>query len=225
MNDSVLMKCSGVVGKLLDKNSEYNPGVKNFNWIKINKQYYTAELDSLNYLVIGAKYAQDTKTYSAVILACLNEENGNYEAFVLTHGALKFRQLSEITFYLKEYVIPYIPSNYNFGKFQPDVIFAPQVIVNAKSFFVCLNKNSALGYNVISDGYGLSIRFPKIIKIREDKVLSQLCTSERMVYLYRSQDFLKEPEIEYQSEDKSYPKFNNEYSELGDNNSEYTFNN
>ena len=215
MNDSLLMRCSGIIGKLLDKNSEYIPGKSNKYCIKVNKSYYKAELDSLNFVIIGAKYGPSKKIYSSVILACLNDENDNYEAFALTHGALKERQLGELSYYLKDYIIQYAPNNYNLGKYQPDVIFAPKVIVKTKTFFVCLNQSSAVGYNSISDNYGISLRFPKIQKIREDKKINQVCTSERLINLYRNQDFLKEKEelnIDSSSAERDSNSYENNYN-------------
>lgn len=217
------MRCSGIIGKVLDKNSEYIPGQKNSSWIKINKSFYIAELDSLNFVIIGANYGrgEDRRTYSSVLLACLNEENGNFEAFALTHGALKERQLGELTFYLKNYIIQYTPNNYKLGKYKPDVIFTPKVIVKAKSFFVCLNPNSAVGYNAISDNYGISIRFPQILKIREDKKINQVCSSEKLLDLYKSQDFINEPDIEISNEEK-YSMKNAEKNDYGEGECEYS---
>ena len=204
MSDTQLMKCTGIIGKTLDNDSEYNPGLKSLNWIKINKGFYKPDLDSLNFVIIGAKYGQgeSRRIFSCVLLACYNEETDNYEALVLTHGALKERQLGELYYYLQDYIIQYIPSNYKLGNYQPDVIFYPKVIIKCKSFFVCLNPNSAVGFNLIADNMGLSIRFPKINKIREDKKISQICTTEKMVNLYETQDFLKEGEPDPLPEEK-----------------------
>ena len=196
MSDSALTRCNGIIGKVIDKNSEYTPGEKNFNWIKVNKGYYKAELDDLNFIVIGAKYGAGDKrrVYASVLLACYNEETDNYEAIIFANGGLKERQMGELYYVLKDYIIQYTPNNYKLGKYQPDVIFAPKVILQLKTFFVCLNQFSAVGYNQIYDNYGVSIRFPKILKIRDDNKRNQISTSEKIINLYNSQDFLKETE-------------------------------
>ena len=196
MSDSALTRCNGIIAKVIDKNSEYTPGEKKFNWIKVNKGYYKAELDDLNFIVIGAKYGAGDKrrVYSSFLLACYNDETDNYEAIIFANGGLKERQMGELYFYLKDYIIQYTPNNYKLGKYKPDVIFAPKVILQLKTFLICLNQFSAVGYNQIYDNYGISIRFPKILKIRDDKKKNQICTSEKIVNLYNSQDFLKETE-------------------------------
>ena len=173
--------------------------------MKLNKGGYKADLDSMNFVIIGAKYGQgeNRRIYSCLILGCFNEENDNYEALTITHGSLKERQLGELFYYLQDYVLQYIPSNYKFGKYEPDVVFYPKVIVKAKSFYVCLSSFSAAGYNLISDNMGLSIRFPKILKIREDKKLTQIITTEKLMNLYETQDFLKEDDTDCSSEEKN----------------------
>ena len=196
ISDSVITKCQGIIGKIIDKNSEYTPGEKNSNWIRLNRGYFKAELEDLNFMIIGAKYGTGDRKrlYAALLLACYNEETDNYEAFAIANGGLKERQLGELYYYLKDFIIQYTPSNYKLGKFQPEVLFAPKVILQVKTFFVCLNQYSAVGYNIIYDNYGVSIRFPKIMKIRDDKNQSQVCTSEKLINLYNSQDFLKDNE-------------------------------
>ena len=162
MSDSVLAKCNGIIGKVIDKNSEYTPGEKTFCWIKVNKGYYKAELDTLNFMIIGAKYdINDKRRYSCLLLACYNEDNDSFESLAFVNVGLKERQLGELYYYLKDYIIQYVPNNYKFGKLIPGVCFAPKVIIQLKIFFFCLNPNSAVGYNSIYDNYGANIRFPK----------------------------------------------------------------
>ena len=193
MNESLLIKCRGLIGKLLEKNSTYTPGEVNSSWIKINKSYYKAELDTLYFVIVGAKYGKGDRMrlYSSILLASLNEDEDCYEAIVLTNGALKNRQLDELLFNLKDHIIYYKPSNYKLGKYEPDVIFSPKVIVQVKTFFLCLNQASAVGLNIINDNFGVSIRFPKIIKLRDDRRVNQITTSEKIIKIYKSQECIK----------------------------------
>jgi len=198
LSEALLNRCSGIICKVLEKNSNYTPGLKNSSWIKINKSYYKADLDSLYFVVLGAKYGTgDRKTlYSSVLLACFNDEEDTYEAISLTHGALKLRFLDELFYYLKDYTIYYTPNNYKLGDYKPDVLFTPKIIVQVKSFFVCLNQSSAVAYDLIQEDFGISLRFPRILRIREDKKLRQICTTEKMIDLYKSQDFTQDIDYE-----------------------------
>jgi len=194
MSESLIVKCRGIIGKLLDKDSTYTPGHMNSSWLKINKSYYKAELDTLYFVIVGAKYGKGDRMrlYSSVLLACLNEDEDMFEALVLTNGALKNRQLDELLFHLKDHIIYYKPSNYKLGKYEPDVIFSPKVIVQVKTFFLCLNQTSAVGFGTAFDNFGVSIRFPRIIKIRDDRKINRIITSEKIIQLYKSQEYIKE---------------------------------
>lgn len=58
--------------------------------------------------------------------------------------SLKDEQFDELYLQLKDYIINYTPSNYKLGSFEPDVIYSPKVIINIKSFFICLNPSSMI---------------------------------------------------------------------------------
>ena len=191
MNEALLSQTNGLICKLLKKNANYLPGLKSQSWIKINRSYYKADLDSLYFAIIGAKYGigERKMLFSSVVLATLNEDDDSFESIAMTHGTLKGRHLDEMLFHLKDYIIKYIPSNYKFANFLPDVIFSPKIVVQAKTFLLCLNQDSAVGYNVIRRNYGISLRFPRILKLREDKKIRQICTSQKIIDLYKSQDF------------------------------------
>jgi len=199
MNESLLIRCRGIMVKLLDTNSSYLTGEKNDSWKKINKNYYKADLDSLYFVIIGAKYGKGDRMrlYSSVLLACFNEDDESYEAIVFTNGTLKNRQLDELLFNLKDHMIGYQPNNYKFGKYEPDVIFAPRVIVQVKTFFLCLNQTAAVGYNIVYENFGISIRFPKILKLRDDKKIQQITTTKRIISMYNAQDTVKNNDTEY----------------------------
>ena len=98
-------------------------------------------------MIIGTKYGtgERKRSYSSVLLACYNQETDNFEALVFANEGLKQRQLDELYCILKDYILQYIPSNYKLGKLQPEVIFAPKIILQVKTFFVCLNQTSAVG--------------------------------------------------------------------------------
>jgi hypothetical protein len=209
------MKCGGIIGKVLDKDSEYIPGLKNYGWIKVNKSYYKAELDSLYLVIIGAKYGvgERARLYSMLCFACLNEKNDNYETLVMSNGGLKERQLDELLYYLKDHVIQYTPNNYKFGKYKPDVTFAPRVFVKVKTFFLCLNQFSAVGYEMIYENMGISMRFPRLFKLRTDIKKHNLTTSDDIIRLYNSQDFLKDKDEDKKEEKEEKEKEEKEEKE------------
>jgi DNA ligase-1 len=215
MSESIHMKCGGVVGKVLDEDSEYIPGIKNNGWVKVNKGYYKAELDSLYLVIIGAKYGvgERARLLSMLCFACLDKESDTYETLVMSNAGLKERQLDEMFYYLKDHILQYTPNNYEFGKYKPDVCFAPKIIVKMSTFFLCLNQFSHVGYELVYENMGISLRFPRIFKIRPDIKKNKITTTEDIIRLYKTQDFLKEKEENYNNNsDVEYEKEKDEES-------------
>jgi DNA ligase-1 len=216
MNESINMKCGGIIGKVLDEDSEYIPGQKNYGWIKVNKGYYKAELDSLYLVIIGAKYGvgDRARLFSMLCFACLDKDNDVYETLVMSNAGLKERQLDEMFCYLKDHILQYTPSNYKFGKYKPDVCFAPRIIVKVNTFFLCLNQFSPVGYEMVYENMGISLRFPRLFKLRLDIKKDKLTTTEDIIRLYKTQDFQKEKveeevnqsdaELEREAEEEKY---------------------
>ncbi len=51
--------CEGLIIKALIKNSSYQPGQRNFNWLKLKKDYLeTSTGDSLDLIPIGAEFGK-----------------------------------------------------------------------------------------------------------------------------------------------------------------------
>ena len=56
MNESIESGCEGLIVKAIEKNSQYMPGQRNFNWLKLKKDYLDTSLgDSIDLVVIGAQ--------------------------------------------------------------------------------------------------------------------------------------------------------------------------
>jgi len=224
MHESINMKCGGIIGKVLDEDSEYIPGQKNYGWIKVNKGYYKAELDSLYLVITGAKYGvgERARLFSMLCFACLDKENDTYETLVMSNAGLKERQLDEMFCYLKDHILQYTPSNYKFGKYKPDVCFAPRIVVKVNTFFLCLNQFSPVGYEMVYENMGISLRFPRLFKIRLDIKKNKLTTTDDIIRLYKTQDFQKEKveeevnqsdaELEREAEEEKYKDKDDEKS-------------
>ena len=78
MGDSLKAGCEGLIVKALTVNSAYQPGERNFNWLKLKKDYMNDCTigDSLDLVPIGAVYGKGrrTGTYGSFLLACYNKK-------------------------------------------------------------------------------------------------------------------------------------------------------
>ena len=190
MTESVNAGCEGLIVKAIDKNSEYMPGQRNFNWLKLKKDYLDTSLgDSIDLVIIGASYGKGKRKglYGSFLLACYNDDNETYETVTMTGGGLKDTQLEELYNKLKEIILPKAPSNYKLAKVEPDVVFEAKIVIEVKTADLSMSPIYTAGYDLTPDHRGVSLRFPRFQRTRDDKKPYEACTSEEIVKLYNSQ--------------------------------------
>jgi DNA ligase-1 len=193
MNESINAGCEGLIVKAIDKNSEYMPGQRNFNWLKLKKDYLDTSLgDSIDLVIIGASHGKGKRKgmYGSFLLACYNDDNETYETVTMTGGGLKDAQLEELYNKLKEIILPQAPSNYKMGKSEPEVVFDAKIVVEVKTADLSMSPIYTAGYDLTPDHRGVSLRFPRFQRIRDDKKPFEACTSEEIVKLYKSQTLI-----------------------------------
>jgi DNA ligase-1 len=144
--------------------SPYTPGVRGKNWIKIKP-----DVDTLDLAVIGADWGEGKRAhlFGSFLLAC--QERG--ELIPLSKVATGFsdEQLQEIYALLKDRVIS------QQGK---EVRFEPGVVIE-------------VGYSEIqkSPNYksGFALRFPRFIRLRDDKSTDEIETLDSIRERYQRQ--------------------------------------
>ena len=166
------------------------PGQRNFNWLKLKKDYLGTSLgESIDLVIIGASYGKGNRKglFGSFLLACYNNDNEIYETVTMTGGGLKDSQLEELYNKLKEIILPQTPNNYKLGKIVPDVIFDSKIVIEVKTADLSMSPIYTAGYDLTPDHRGVSLRFPRFQRIRDDKKPYEACTSEEIVKLYNSQ--------------------------------------
>lgn len=144
--------------------SPYTPGVRGKNWIKIKP-----EVDTLDLAVIGADWGEGKRAhyFGSFLLAC--RDRGELVALSKVATGFSDEQLAEIYDLLKDHVIA------ESGK---EVKFEPFMVVE-------------VGYSELqkSPNYpaGFALRFPRFIRIRDDKGIDEIETLESIRERYRRQ--------------------------------------
>ena len=190
MNESIESGCEGLIVKAIEKNSQYMPGQRNFNWLKLKKDYLDTSLgDSIDLVVIGAQYGKGKRAgfYGSFLLACYNDDNETFESVSMTGGGLKDNDIESIFNELKEHTLPKKPSNYRIGEIETDVIFEPIMVWEVKTADLTLSPVYTAGSDIQSEHKGISLRFPRFIRTRPDKKPEEVITSEEIIKLYNNQ--------------------------------------
>ncbi|XDG00654.1 hypothetical protein ABKA04_000269 [Annulohypoxylon sp. FPYF3050] len=199
LEESVKASCEGLMVKMLDgSESGYEPSKRSRNWLKIKKDYLSGVGDSLDLVVLGAYYGRGKRTsvYGAFLLACYNAASDTYETICNIGTGFSEQVLEELHKQLSEITIdrpkPFYAHSSG-GQHQPDVWFEPRYVWEVKTADLTLSPRYKAGIkeNVDPSGEkGISLRFPRFIKLRDDKKPDEATSSRQVAEMYRKQESL-----------------------------------
>lgn len=175
--------CEGVMIKSLE--SVYRPSLRTNSWIKVKSDYLDNLGDSMDLVVMGAYYGKGKRTgnYGGYLLGSYNDEMELYEACCKIGTGFSDENLQAFHAELSNYITT-DTREYSYKKgSSPDVWFLSRVVWEVKAASLSLSPIYTAGS---VDGRGLSLRFPRFIRIRTDKKPSEATTSKQMLYIYNN---------------------------------------
>ncbi|CEJ93870.1 Putative DNA ligase [[Torrubiella] hemipterigena] len=197
LDESVKASCEGLMVKMLDgTESGYEPSKRSRNWLKIKKDYLSGVGDSLDLVVLGAYYGKGKRTsvYGAFLLACYNPNSEIYETVCNIGTGFSEQVLEDLHKQLSEITIARPKPFYSHstgGQHQPDVWFEPRFVWEVKTADLTLSPRYKAGSHEGVDpagGKGISLRFPRFIKVRDDKKPDEATSSRQVAEMYRKQE-------------------------------------
>ncbi|MDP3698486.1 MAG: ATP-dependent DNA ligase [Nanoarchaeota archaeon] len=169
-------KQEGIMIKAM--NSEYQAGTRGWNWIKWKKEYATEMTDTFDLVIVGAFYGKGKRsgTYGALLCACYNDHNDTFETITKLGTGLTDEILAELPKKLQKYQVGHKPARVVVSEIKPEVWFEPTVVVEVLAAEITKSPSHALG---------LALRFPRFMKLRDDKKAEQATTSKEIQQMYR----------------------------------------
>ena len=144
--------------------SPYTPGQRGKNWIKIKPQ-----VDTLDLAVIGAEWGEGKRAhvFGSFLVAC--QDTGKLVPLSRVATGFSEEQLAEVYELLKDSVI---------RKSGKEVTFEPSLVFEVGYAELQASQNY---------GGGFALRFPRFIRIRDDKDLTEIETIESIRERYKRQ--------------------------------------
>lgn len=169
--------------------STYEPDKRLESWLKVKKDYSTSS-ETLDLIPIAGWHGQGRKAkwWSPILLAVRNPESGALEAVTKCMSGFtdKFYQSNKDKYAEGSVNVISRPSYVEYYG-QPDVWFEPQEVWEMAFADITLSPTYTAAIGLVSEERGLSLRFPRFLKVREDKSIDEATTSDYLALLWRKQ--------------------------------------
>lgn len=178
----------------------YEPDKRLDSWLKVKKDYSTTS-DTLDLIPVAGWHGQGRKNkwWSPILLACRNDETGSLEVVTKCMSGFTdaFYKANRAFYDDGEWsegdsepknTRTTQPSFVEYSGPRPDIWFEPQEVWEMAFADITLSPTYTAAIGLVSEDRGLSTRFPRFLKKREDKGIEEASTSDFLAGLYRKQE-------------------------------------
>ncbi|RJE17163.1 DNA ligase, partial [Aspergillus sclerotialis] len=169
--------------------STYEPDKRLESWLKVKKDYSTSS-ETLDLIPIAGWHGQGRKSqwWSPILLAVSNPQTGTLEAVTKCMSGFtdKFYQSNKEKYSPGSSNVISRPSYVEYAG-EPDVWFEPQEVWEVAFADITLSPTYTAAIGLVSEERGLSLRFPRFLKVRVDKSVDEASSGEDLAVLWRKQ--------------------------------------
>lgn len=170
----------------------YEPDKRLDSWLKVKKDYNSSSFDTIDLIPIGGWHGQGRKAkwWSPILLAARNPETGCLEAVTKCMAGFtdKFYAANKAKY--DEGGPNVLGSKPGYVEYigRPAVWFEPQEVWECAFADVTLSPTYTAALGLVSEERGLSLRFPRFLRVRDDKGIDEASSTDFLAELYRKQE-------------------------------------
>jgi DNA ligase-1 len=180
--------CEGLVVKSIGPDSIYQAGVRGWLWIKYKRDYKSEMSDTVDLVVVGAFHGRGKRagTFGALLLAAYDPETDRFKTVCKVGTGFTDEELAELPKKLEPYRLPHRHQRVD-SDIEADVWFEPLFVMEVGGAELTLSPLHTCCKGWVKPDAGISIRFPRFIRWREDKTANEATTTKEIYEMYLKQ--------------------------------------
>jgi DNA ligase 1 len=181
---------SGLEGVVVKKpDSIYQPGKRNFNWVKLKRQEEGQLEDTIDCVVLGYYFGQGKRTKFGIggfLVGIFNKNQDRFESISKVGTGLTDNQWIEFKKKCDMIKVINKPKNVECAKeLYPDVWVSPEIVVLIRADEITKSPRSSAGKTESQLGYAL--RFPRFMGYRPDKSPTDSTSVSELIHMFKDQ--------------------------------------
>lgn len=178
----------GVMVKAVHNDAIYQAGSRGWLWIKYKRDYKSEMTDTVDLVVVGAFAGRGKRAgrYGTLLLAAYDKKNDVFRTVCKVGTGFTDEDLEKMTKMLEPYIIDHKHPRVD-SVVTPHVWVVPRFVAEIIGAELTLSPQHTCCKDAVRKGVGISIRFPRFIRWRDDKAPEDATTTQELLEMYRNQ--------------------------------------